>query len=300
MSLDVLRRISAATDGVFTVGAACRAGVSAERLAALCRQKVVLRVHRGVYALVGPTLGLTFDQRVRAACEATGGTASHWTAARLHGLTEAPAQPIHVTADRSSHRRAPAGVILHLTRFPLSEARPGALAATAPARTLVDLAGMGVPSTVLERFVAVLLSSRSTRLDSLIRAVDRSVGVPGVQAARAVLEEIAGPVDNVLEVQLGRLLRSWGLPPGVVQYHVRTSRTRCYRVDRAWPDRKVVLEVDGYRFHSTPEAFEADRCRHNELAAAGLTVLRTTWRQVESRSPTLKRQLEAALGPEHR
>jgi very-short-patch-repair endonuclease len=43
---------------------------------------------------------------------------------------------------------------------------------------------------------------------------------------------------------------------------------------------RTVVEVDGFRFHSTREAFERDRRRDAELQSAGLRVLRVTWRHV--------------------
>ena len=42
----------------------------------------------------------------------------------------------------------------------------------------------------------------------------------------------------------------------------------------------LVVEVDGFQFHSTREAFERDRRRDAELQRAGLRVLRVTWRQI--------------------
>ncbi len=46
---------------------------------------------------------------------------------------------------------------------------------------------------------------------------------------------------------------------------------------------KLVLEVDGLAYHTTPERFERDRRRQNRLVAAGWTVLRFTWRDITDR-----------------
>jgi hypothetical protein len=46
---------------------------------------------------------------------------------------------------------------------------------------------------------------------------------------------------------------------------------------------KVVIEVDGWAFHVTPDRFQRDRERQNRLVAAGWIVLRFTWRDLTQR-----------------
>ena len=53
--------------------------------------------------------------------------------------------------------------------------------------------------------------------------------------------------------------------------------------DIVFRDVKLVVEIDGRAYHSTPEAFERDRERQNLLVAAGWTVLRFTWRDLTTR-----------------
>lgn len=50
-----------------------------------------------------------------------------------------------------------------------------------------------------------------------------------------------------------------------------------YEIDVAFRERKLALEVDGYEFHSSRAAFEADRHRNNDLTEADWTVLHITW-----------------------
>jgi very-short-patch-repair endonuclease len=54
-----------------------------------------------------------------------------------------------------------------------------------------------------------------------------------------------------------------------------------FEVDAVWLDRKLVVELDGYGFHRTPQAFERDRERDAVLQLAGYRVLRLTWRRIE-------------------
>lgn len=52
------------------------------------------------------------------------------------------------------------------------------------------------------------------------------------------------------------------------------------RVDFGVVGTKVVIEVDGYEFHSDPVAFERDRHRDAQLVALGYIVIRLSFRQV--------------------
>ena len=55
---------------------------------------------------------------------------------------------------------------------------------------------------------------------------------------------------------------------------VRTARGSRFVVDLLWAAGRVVVEVDGYGWHSSPAAFAADRARDHELTLTGYLVLR--------------------------
>jgi very-short-patch-repair endonuclease len=88
-------------------------------------------------------------------------------------------------------------------------------------------------------------------------------------------DDDAEPTLSELERALRPALKAAGLPrPRVNQYVLG------HRVDFHWPEHRVVVETDGWRTHSRRHAFESDRARDAQLAAAGWIVLRFTWRQV--------------------
>jgi very-short-patch-repair endonuclease len=66
--------------------------------------------------------------------------------------------------------------------------------------------------------------------------------------------------------------------------------------DFHWPDRRLVVEADSYRWHRSPSALNVDRERDVELTLAGYRVLRFTWEQVTQRPGYVVRALLAALG----
>jgi very-short-patch-repair endonuclease len=69
-----------------------------------------------------------------------------------------------------------------------------------------------------------------------------------------------------------------------------------YEVDLFWPDQRLVVEIDGYAFHSSRRAFERDRARDAALQAAGYRVVRFTWRQIVHDSLAVVAQLARLLG----
>lgn len=68
------------------------------------------------------------------------------------------------------------------------------------------------------------------------------------------------------------------------------ARLANLEVDFLWRRERLVVEVDGYRYHADRTAFETDRRRDAELSASGYRVIRVTWRQLNAdRDPTLAR-----------
>jgi len=66
------------------------------------------------------------------------------------------------------------------------------------------------------------------------------------------------------------------------------------RVDFLFGDR-LVVEVDGWAFHSPPDRFESDRRRDALLSARGYRVLRFSYRQVMDRWPEVAVAVQSAI-----
>lgn len=66
------------------------------------------------------------------------------------------------------------------------------------------------------------------------------------------------------------------------------------RVDFLIGDR-LVIEIDGFAYHSDPEQFEQDRRRDAALSALGYRVLRFSYHQVMSRWPEVEGAVWAAI-----
>jgi hypothetical protein len=93
---------------------------------------------------------------------------------------------------------------------------------------------------------------------------------------RAVLAAYSQTVTrSELEERLLDLCDSEGLPRPIMN-----GRIAGLEVDACWPEAMLVVELDGYAYHRSPSAFEADRARDVRLTVAGYRVLRFTYRQL--------------------
>lgn len=75
--------------------------------------------------------------------------------------------------------------------------------------------------------------------------------------------------------RLRGLLREAELPYGIFNAYVCGLQVDCH-----WPAERLIVDVDGNRFHGHRHAFENDRRRDQILVAAGWRVIRVTWRQL--------------------
>lgn len=71
-----------------------------------------------------------------------------------------------------------------------------------------------------------------------------------------------------------------------------------WEVDFLWSRHRLVVETDGYAFHSSRRAFERDRRKDQELQAAGYRVVRFTWRQIADEPEALIATLATTLAAE--
>ena len=65
--------------------------------------------------------------------------------------------------------------------------------------------------------------------------------------------------------------------------------------DYRWPAQRILVEIDGYRFHGSHRAFERDRRRDAQASAAGFTTIRITYRQLIDEPMAVIARLAAAL-----
>ena len=255
------------------------------------------RVNAGVYRVGGAPR--TWEQSVTGAVLAVDGIASHRTAARIWGIADH--DDIEVTVPRNRRGRA-AGATVHRSRdvlTPNHTTRRSGIPVTTPMRTLVDL-GAVTNKFVVADALELAVIAKACSVVAVERALDDVArkGRRGAGVIREVLDDRAlgrDRGDGLLEARMARILREHGVRRPKFQYEIRLHGKLLARVDFAYPDDRVAIEVDGFDVHSTPTALQADLERQNRLVAAGWTVLRFTWLDIVRRPEWVVQQIRSVL-----
>ncbi len=294
MRKEGVEALAASQHGLLTRAQALSAGLTEGDVRARLGSGRWASVHRSVYRICGAPL--TEVQMLLAAVLAAGAgaTASHRAAAWLWGLQDELCVEVTVPPNRSPKLGAVAVHRPHLEPQAISCRR--GVPVTNPLRTLLDLAAVPDDQRVeqaLDRGLARRLFNLAAVEAELARHGGR--GRRGTARLRLCLAQRgAGPErpPSMLESRMQRLLLAARLPAPRREHRVLGGR---YRLDFAWPEAGLAVEVDGYSSHSSLVAFQEDRTRQNALVAAGWTVLRFTWKDLWEQPAAVTHRLEQAL-----
>lgn len=295
-----LARLARRQHGLLTVEQQRAAGVSADsRKRRVAAGRWIAFAH-GVVAVAGTPA--TWRQRTLAAVLAagSGAVASHTTAAALFTLSRCPFRVIEITVPRGRSHRSRLATVHETGDLPRKDVTViDRIPVTHPARTLVDLAAC-VPRAVLEEAVDDAVVRGLTSLDRLRERLDAlgGPGRPGSTMLRDILSCWShGDVPReVAEARLLRRLLAHGLPAPAVQHDVIDPAGRFVaRPDLAYPDARVAVELNSFRWHGTPGHFATDQARGRRLAALGWLVVPVTPADLAGAGEELAAQVASAL-----
>ncbi|WP_456566999.1 endonuclease domain-containing protein [Blastococcus sp. SYSU D00695] len=207
---------------------------------------------------------------------------SHTTALAVWGLIPLD-RPLHVTVDHSVRRAGAPDLLVHRRlRFtpgaPQCVERNG-LRITVLPRTLVDSWPLlPVPDRrplLLDAARRGLVVAKDVR-----QALAERPNVGGHRALAQTIDLIEDGCQSELEA-LGVLnvFRHRSLPRSVGQHRLVLPQG-AVRLDRAWPEVKLAVELDGAKHHTSPADRRRDLARDTALAALGWVVLRFTYADV--------------------
>ncbi len=218
----------------------------------------LIRVHAGVYA-VGH-LRQDALARAMAAVLACGPRAvlSHHSAAALWGFRNWGWGPIHVTAPTLHRRR---GIKAHRCAITRREVRRHqGIPVTSPARALLDIAP-DLPDKQLIRAIN----------DAIIAGCLRPRELEGTRLEPHVGELSRSPLEDDFRPWLKR----YHLPEP--SYNVKLGP---YEADVFYRAQRLIVELDGWRYHGTRKAFEDDRERDAYMLAHQIATIRITKRRL--------------------
>ncbi|MCV7400080.1 type IV toxin-antitoxin system AbiEi family antitoxin domain-containing protein [Mycobacterium fragae] len=280
---DFLRR----QDGLITRSQATGCGLSDAAISRRLRSGHWRRCGPGVYFV--DDRPFTTATRIRAAVWSYGqkAVASGLTAAWWHELVTFTPTIIEVTMPRNSHGRARRGIrVRRRDLAPADIVERRGLRVTGLALTVVEAAARrGGGPAVMDRAL-----QRCAELPELWRAHLRNKGRYGSPAARRMLQAASDGARSHAERLLVKLLRDAGITGWVANYPVGR-----YRVDVAFPEAKVAIEVDSWAFHSDREDFQQDRERQNAISLLGWHVLRFTWLDLVEYPQRVLAQIRSAI-----
>lgn len=276
-------------------------GLSGSTIDRRLRGGLLVAVGRGVYVLAGHEA----DHDAIASASllvAPGAALSHCSAARRHGFPLPVEDPRpHLVVPHGSSRPSTGAAVHESRHLPAVDvAEVDGLATTTRARTLIDLAAELRPAR-LAHLVEDQLAAGTLCAAELI-ACHRSLarrGRRGTSRSRAVLEALLDDEpfpESRLELAMLRLLVDAGLTGFLGQHRPPWFDGVRGIVDFAHSELRLVLEVDGRRWHSTTQAFTDDRRRDRAAVAHGWRVLRYGWQEVIHRPDDVRRELEGHLG----
>jgi hypothetical protein len=228
---------------------------------------VLHRVHAGVYA-VGRPAKLPLERAAAAvlAC-GPGAVLSHSSALSLWGLAKDWRFPLHVTIADGDRR--PKGLVVHRSHtLARKDIRPQlGIWATTPARTILDCAPNLTPKQ-LTRLVNQARRGLIT-LEALAELTTRNPRHPGTTRLRKLRLAPGGPTDSGFEDDFVTFCQRHSLPTPQTNVHMFG-----FRVDAFFPEHKVIVELDSWKYHGDREAFITDRERDRITTAAGLQTVR--------------------------
>ena len=290
---DVIAALAARQHGVVTRAQLLAAGIAPDTVRSRVRTRRLVPVHHGVYR-VGPVVDPRAREMAAALACGAGAVVSHYSGAALwERLPQRDGMLVDVTVPHHHRGRRPGLRVYRVRALPEEEVTVlDVIPITTPARTILDLAGVAPPRRV-EQALARAIREALTTPAEVLGLLARHPRRPGGPLLRALLEREGGPAftRSEAEERFLALVRKAGLPEPELNVDVGG-----HEVDFLWRRERLVVEVDGFEFHSSRDRFENDRRRDADLFGLGLRVVRVTWRHItEELEATLVRVTRALV-----
>ncbi len=263
-------------------------GASDRTIARRSRAGLWERLFPGVFRLL-PSSSSGWHQRLMGVCLWLGEDAvvSHAAAGALWNLDGIEEQAIEVSTTRRINGRAPSGVLIHRVSSLLREAvtTVEGIPVTQHWRTLMDLART-LPTDSVDAALDCALRRKKTSFKQLGRMLEKVQrrGLAGLRTFRALLAQRqgTGPKDSEAERLFYRnVIDAHGLPRPEHNFRVKDRQGKFVaKVDAAYPQYGIAIEIYSKAHHTAPEAVQNDARRQNELVMAGMTPLIFWWEDI--------------------
>ncbi len=155
---------------------------------------------------------------------------------------------------------------------------------TTVARTILDCAAL-VSRDDLERLVGEAEVKGVLNLSALREQIEHNRGTVAAKRLRELLDSYEydrGVVMNDFEQDLRKGLREAGAPPPLTnRWIVLSDGGPSVKPDFQWPEAKLVLNADGFKYHRSRVKFERDTATDQRLSDDDWLPMRVTYRQAK-------------------
>jgi very-short-patch-repair endonuclease len=271
------------------------AGIGEDTIDHRIRTGRYLRLYDGVYAI--GHADLTVAGRRRAIVLACGPTAvlSHRSAAGAWGLRPDGAARWDVTVRKASKVQpdAPVRVYRHPTLRDDEITTLDGVPITTVARTLLDLAALLRPHH-LRRALEEAEHRHLFDLTAISRTLRRHPRRPGRRQLVSLVDELSHQAGRRTRSDVEALFLQLCADHGLPRPQVNITNNGAER-DFTFAEHGLVVEVDGYTFHSSRRAFQRDRARDRQALREGIRVARFTAHEVVTDPTGVAAELRALL-----
>jgi very-short-patch-repair endonuclease len=295
-NLRCIDRVAGDQNSVITTAQLMNCGCSKAMISRRVAQLRLYPKHRGVYAVGRADLSPAGVCHAAALAVGEDAVVSHRAAGLLDGFWPREIEAVDITVARRGPRDR-LGIRIHrVTELPRSDWRwcQGMRVTTAD-RTILDLAATLRSDHVFRRTVHEALVQRRVSEHALRKAIDTHPGHPGANRLAGEIKDGAKPTRSGFEDWGVQLLRRYDFPAFKTNVHPAGTPS-WVEVDIYFSEQRLVIEIDGDRYHQTPYRRERDAKKQALLEAAGLKVLRLTDEDAEPQQEarTVKR-IQTAL-----
>lgn len=214
------------------------------------------------------------------------------TSLALHGISAAECADIHVTVPYERRVKSKPGLVVHQGHHRLADVIELDGLATFP----IDLAlaeflcdgDRRTAFAALDECLRELPPDHDRKLRENIRdRLDDRRDRRGIHRALTLLELATGKAESPPESLLRLLVVEAGFPVPEPQYELLAVDGRpLYRLDMAWPSRRIALEYDGYAAHEDRTDYDAER--DARMAGRGWITVRAVAADLRDSSRLLK------------
>jgi hypothetical protein len=284
----VIARLATGAHGVVSRLELLAAGVSKRQVDRRLDRGALIVEFPGVYRAGhrAPSAEARYIAALKACGE--GAVLSGLAAAWLYGLVGGPAPRPEVS---TPNNRRVKGIRVHRSRRldPRETTTWKRIPVTTVPRTLVDLPSL-LSFEELTKAVHEADVRHGTRPEYIEAVLARYPNAPGAATLRAIASGDAPTLLSELEKRFRALLETHLLPlPST------NRKSGAHYVDCRWPEQRLTIELDSYRFHRSRHAWEQDHQRERSARGRGDDFRRYTWRHVVEEPADTVTELRALL-----